>query len=173
MGRSHPQKQASHHFRDEGAVWPPASRGRHAEMHRLTTDWMQHPGLSALPLMTPTLWLSWDFSCLSSPSFHVKRLSACCPYWISSSVSTAGRRAHNQVTLPINTGPKLMMKMMMIYVTISYILPLYFNWWFFSFLPLLGKKFFTHVSPTTENLDLQLESFLDWFYQKICLLYNF
>lgn len=49
------------YLRREGAVWPPASRGRHAEMQRLVTDWVKHRSLPAQPLMTPILLLSWGF----------------------------------------------------------------------------------------------------------------
>lgn len=48
------------YLRNEGAVWPPTSRGRHAEMQRLVSDWLKHHGLSAHSRTKPILLLSWD-----------------------------------------------------------------------------------------------------------------
>lgn len=54
------------YLRSEGAVRPPASRGRHAEMHRPVNEAWQ-------PMGTPVLWLSWDFDVLS-----ITFLVSCC-----------------------------------------------------------------------------------------------
>lgn len=66
-------KWADHvtYWRSQGAVWPSASRGRHAEMQRRLTDWMKCCCLSAHHWQKPISLLCLTFDVFVP--FRVKR----------------------------------------------------------------------------------------------------